>query len=104
MITTSFEDCQTQDKHANYPKEILLSIESEQPYIDTNKIVRRTEELPYIHEGDYPKAFLIVVTVRLGIQKIDSEYFESITKCFEYPQCVGIIGGKPNFALYFVGH
>lgn len=53
--------------------------------------------------GDFPKAVLTIITVRLGLSSIDPEYFESIKACFSLPQCVGLLGGKPNFALYFVG-
>ena len=58
----------------------------------------------YQHKGNYPRALMIVVTMRLGMTRIESEYYEAIAKCFDLPQCVGILGGKPNFALYFVGH
>jgi Peptidase family C54 len=53
--------------------------------------------------GDFPKAVLVILTVRLGLSDIDPEYFDSLKACFSLPQCVGILGGKPNFALYFVG-
>ena len=42
--------------------------------------------------------------MRLGMSTIEPEYYDSIARCFDLPQCVGILGGKPNFALYFVGH
>jgi hypothetical protein len=53
--------------------------------------------------GDFPRAVLAIVTLRLGLNEIDSDYFESVKACFDLPQCVGLLGGKPNFALYFVG-
>ena len=53
--------------------------------------------------GDFPRAVLVIVTVRLGLKGIDQEYFAPIKACFDLPQCVGLLGGKPNFALYFVG-
>ena len=54
---------------------------------------------------DYPKPLLILVTTRLGLSAIESEYYDAIKYCFteNLPQCVGVLGGKPNFALYFVG-
>jgi cysteine protease ATG4 len=54
---------------------------------------------------DYPKPLLLLVTTRLGLSGIESYYYDAIKSCFseELPQCVGILGGKPNFALYFVG-
>ena len=62
------------------------------------------EELILNHDvGDFPRAVLIIVTVRLGLTGIDPEYYSAIKSCFELPQCVGLLGGKPNFALYFVG-
>jgi cysteine protease ATG4 len=67
-------------------------------------ISQTIDQLASSHQGDYPKSFLVLVTVRLGLKRIESEYFDPITKCFDMPQCVGLIGGKPNFALYFVGH
>ena len=53
---------------------------------------------------DYPKAVLLLVTTRLGLSGIDPLYHESLRALFDLPQCVGLLGGKPNFALYFVGH
>jgi hypothetical protein len=54
-------------------------------------------------EVDYPIPLLLLVTTRLGLQGIEPEYYEAIKNCFNMDQCVGILGGKPNFALYFVG-
>lgn len=45
----------------------------------------------------------MIVSVRLGLNNIEPEYFPAIKACFQLPQCVGLLGGKPNFALYFVG-
>ncbi len=52
---------------------------------------------------DYPTPLLLLVTTRLGLQGIEPEYYEAVKSCFDLEQCVGILGGKPNFALYFVG-
>jgi len=54
-------------------------------------------------EIDYPKPLLLLITTRLGLHGIESEYYDAIKNCFSLDQCVGILGGKPNFALYFVG-
>ena len=53
---------------------------------------------------DYPKAVLLVITTRLGLSGIDPMYHDGLRSLFDLPQCVGLLGGKPNFALYFVGH
>lgn len=42
--------------------------------------------------------------MRLGLSEINPIYFESIKQTFRVPQTLGIIGGKPNHALYFVGY
>jgi len=53
---------------------------------------------------DYPRAVLLLVTTRLGLSGIDPSYHDGLRALFDLPQCVGLLGGKPNFALYFVGH
>lgn len=45
-----------------------------------------------------------IVCVRLGLDNVDEEYFSGIRKIFDIKQCVGMMGGKKNKALYFVGH
>jgi hypothetical protein len=50
------------------------------------------------------KKLFIIVCVRLGLEGVDEEYFGPIRKIFDIPQCVGIMGGKKDKALYFVGH
>ena len=66
-------------------------------YEDENQILNHDH-------ADFPRSILLIVTVRLGMSSIEPEFFDSIKACFHLPQCVGILGGKPNFALYFVGY
>ena len=46
---------------------------------------------------------LIIIPVRLGLNKINREYYLPILEYFKCPLNTGIIGGRPNQALYFVG-
>jgi hypothetical protein len=46
---------------------------------------------------------LIFISVRLGLDSISKEYYESIRHIFKIPQNLGIIGGKKNSALFFIG-
>ncbi|XP_073987538.1 cysteine protease ATG4B-like [Rhodnius prolixus] len=49
------------------------------------------------------KALLLIVPLRLGINEINSVYIKGLKTCFMFPQSLGVIGGKPNHALYFIG-
>jgi hypothetical protein len=55
-----------------------------------------------------PQAFwrplLLIVPTRLGIDKLNKTYIPHLKACLECPFTVGIIGGKPNKSLYFVGY
>ncbi len=46
---------------------------------------------------------LVIINVRLGMEKVAEEYFDSIISCTKIPQFIGILGGKPKKAFYFVG-
>lgn len=47
--------------------------------------------------------FLILLPIRLGIDKINSVYHESILQLLNLPQSIGIAGGRPSSSFYFVG-
>lgn len=49
------------------------------------------------------KPLLLVIPMRLGLQDINPIYVKSLKKCFQFKQSLGVIGGKPNLALYFIG-
>ncbi|XP_065162792.1 cysteine protease ATG4A isoform X2 [Atheta coriaria] len=49
------------------------------------------------------KPLLLVVPLRLGLNEINPIYISGLKKCFKFPQSLGVIGGKPNLALYFIG-
>lgn len=50
------------------------------------------------------KPLLLVIPLRLGLTEINSVYVQSLKACLSFPQSVGIIGGKPNHAHWFVGY
>ncbi|KAF8927870.1 hypothetical protein EDD21DRAFT_390441 [Dissophora ornata] len=47
---------------------------------------------------------LILVTIRLGIDKLNPIYNDAIKTTFEFPQSLGIAGGRPSSSYYFVGY
>ncbi|MCL4132760.1 UNVERIFIED_CONTAM: hypothetical protein GTU68_057165 [Idotea baltica] len=49
------------------------------------------------------RPLLLFIPLRLGVSEINPIYMSGLKKCLKMPQSLGIIGGKPNHALYFVG-
>lgn len=49
------------------------------------------------------KPLLLVVPLRLGLSEINPIYITGLQTCFTFKQSLGVIGGKPNLALYFIG-
>ncbi|XP_049583028.1 cysteine protease ATG4C isoform X1 [Syngnathus scovelli] len=49
------------------------------------------------------RAVVILIPVRLGGEKINPEYFNFAKRILSLEYCIGIIGGKPKQACYFVG-
>ncbi|RWS26296.1 cysteine peptidase 2 family C54 protein-like protein [Leptotrombidium deliense] len=53
--------------------------------------------------SDNWKSLLLFIPLRLGLTEINPIYFNSLKAVFKFKQSLGIIGGRPNHALYFVG-
>ncbi len=47
---------------------------------------------------------ILLIPVRLGVEKLDSRYIEGLKKCLQMEQSLGFVGGKPRSSLYFVGY
>lgn len=50
------------------------------------------------------KPLLLIIPLRLGLDVINPIYIDALKKCLEFEESLGIIGGKPNQALYFIGY
>lgn len=50
------------------------------------------------------KSLILFVSVRLGNDKINPFYIPCLKSLLEYKNCIGIIGGRPKHALYFIGY
>ncbi|XP_060553657.1 cysteine protease ATG4B-like [Ruditapes philippinarum] len=49
------------------------------------------------------KPLLLIIPLRLGLTDTNVVYVESLKKCLSLKQSVGMIGGKPNHAHWFIG-
>jgi cysteine protease ATG4 len=77
------------------------------------RVTSKTQELGYlevlivdqgnIYEDQLKTNQLILVPHRLGIDSINSEYWNDIKCLLGFPSSVGILGGTPGHALYIVG-
>ncbi|KAL8785946.1 MAG: hypothetical protein Q9213_003095 [Squamulea squamosa] len=54
-------------------------------------------------EGEFTP-ILILVGIRLGIDRVTPVYWEALKASLQLPQSVGIAGGRPSSSHYFVGH
>jgi len=50
------------------------------------------------------RSLFILIPMRLGVDKTNPIYFQTILACLRMPQSVGIIGGKPKQSYWFVGY
>ncbi|XVE83511.1 hypothetical protein DITRI_Ditri16bG0093400 [Diplodiscus trichospermus] len=46
---------------------------------------------------------LLLVPLVLGLDKVNPRYIPSLKATFTFPQCLGILGGKPGASTYIVG-
>ena len=46
---------------------------------------------------------LLFIPLRLGLTEINPDYYPSLKAMFTLKQSLGVIGGKPNHAHYFIG-
>ena len=51
----------------------------------------------------WSSGLILMIPLRLGLQKIFPNYIPSLLKLLELQHSIGIIGGRPNSALYIVG-
>ncbi|KAF6789364.1 Cysteine protease ATG4 [Colletotrichum sojae] len=54
-------------------------------------------------DGSHFHPTLVLVSTRLGIDKITPVYWEALIAALQMPQSVGIAGGRPSSSHYFVG-
>lgn len=56
------------------------------------------------HCSEYTwKPLVLFIPLRLGLNEINEVYVKRLTECFKIRQSLGVIGGKPNHAHYFIG-
>lgn len=64
-----------------------------------------TEEIVDLQDASSSfRPLLIIIPLRLGLNEINPIYIDGLKKCLELEASMGIIGGRPNQALYFFGH
>ena len=47
---------------------------------------------------------LVIVSNRFGIKGVSEEYYKVIKKYMKLDSFIGLVGGRPRYAYYFVGH
>ncbi|KAG7263325.1 hypothetical protein CRUP_002217 [Coryphaenoides rupestris] len=55
-------------------------------------------------DGPLWRPLVLLIPLRLGLTDINEAYIETLKQCFMLPQSLGVIGGKPNSAHYFIGY
>jgi len=62
------------------------------------------EEMVGLLKKKWEGALLISILAKIGLEKPTQEYLPFLKEVLSYPECVGVIAGKPGFAYYVVGH
>lgn len=55
-------------------------------------------------KDDSWKPLLLIIPLRLGLSDVNPIYINGLKKSFEIPYSVGLVGGRPNQAHYFIGY
>ncbi|KAI6196784.1 Cysteine protease [Aphelenchoides besseyi] len=74
------------------PLRILLSM-------DNIVVPREIEEA----SEDGTKTVVLIIPIRLGVEKVNESYYEHVQKLFHFPCFLGFVGGYPKHATWVVG-
>lgn len=86
---------QAQDETTN--SEVLISIDAAlDNVVVTDEIKERFKKTQWVPG-------ILFIQLRLGLTKINPLYFAALKKTFQLKNSLGIIGGRPNHALYLIG-
>jgi len=74
-------------------------------YISDNGIIyeNEVEQMCVGESGEWEKSLILFIPLRLGVDVVPTLYYRIITSLFQYPQSLGMAGGKPRSSLYFIG-
>lgn len=61
------------------------------------------DETPIDYERDWRNGVLVLVSTRLGLKKVGTQYFGPVKSFFMQQLNCGIMGGRPKEAYYLVG-
>lgn len=62
------------------------------------------DEILELQDSSKFQPTLIIIPLRLGLSDLNPIYIDGLKKCLELSTSLGIIGGRPNQALYFFGY
>lgn len=70
--------------------------------LDNNVVMQ--EIIKLCEKRDSWKPLLLIIPLRLGLSEVNPIYIEGLKRSFEIPGTLGLVGGRPNQALYFIGY
>ena len=89
-------------------------INSDSDFEFDNKPLKKKKEASEVQDWYYENlcedckkwehSLWLVICLRIGTDKPNPEYFPHIKYLLDCPYSVGIMGGKPKQALYFIGY
>jgi hypothetical protein len=59
---------------------------------------------PVVKEAEWPASLLLLLPLRLGLDKFNPMYIPALKEFLRHRNSVGILGGQVNRAIYFVGY
>jgi len=73
-------------------------------YVALDCLVSKSEIMRVITAGGNDwRPVLILIPLRLGVERLNPLYIPSLQNIFSYQECVGLIGGKSGHSMYFLG-
>lgn len=72
-------------------------------HVAMDSVVSKAEVKAELERKDSNVPILLIIPLRLGLDQVNTVYINSIRYFLKSKECVGIMGGKPNQAHYFVG-
>lgn len=52
----------------------------------------------------WASSLLLLVPLRLGVSSVSPDHMDELRFYLSCPSCVGVLGGRPQHAIYFTGH